>query len=280
MQLNQRESSRLLKAYGPLALVTGASSGIGKELSEQLASAGFQLILTARRKDVLDKLAADLHQKHGTEVHTIGADLSTQAGLEDLINQVQDQDIGLLVASAGFGTSGLWLNGFLESEIDMLQVNCGATMGLTHHFSRSMVARGGGGIILFSSIVAFQGTPNAANYAATKAYVQSLAEGLAVELKPHGVHVLSAAPGPVNSEFAERANMQMGLALNVGDVGVPILKALGRKTTVRPGFLSKLLATGMVTLPRWARVLLMNQIMGGMTKHQHQSGATIQEKTT
>jgi short-subunit dehydrogenase len=116
--------------------------------------------------------------------------------------------------------------------------------------------------------VAFQGVPYSANYAATKAYIQSLAEALHVELKPYGVDVLAAAPGPVNSEFASRANMKMGNVLKPEDVGIPILKALGRKSTVLPGTLSKVLVYSLRTLPRWAKVRAMKVVMGGMTKHQ------------
>ena len=150
----------------------------------------------------------------------------------------------------------------------MLRVNCAALMKLTHHFSGQFIGRGGGGIILLSSMVGFQGTPYAANYAATKAYVQSLAEALAVELRPYGVDVLAAPPGPVASGFADRAGMRMGMALKPSDVGVPILKALGRRSTVLPGRLTKLLVGALRTVPRWGKVRIMSLVMGGMTQHQ------------
>jgi len=177
-------------------------------------------------------------------------------------------DIGLLVAAAGFGTSGEFLKGQLESEIQMLDVNCQAVLVLTHHFARLFAAQKRGGIILLSSMVGFQGVPFAAHYAATKAYVQSLGEALSLELKPHGVDVLAAAPGPVRSGFADHANMQMGKVLTPEDVGIPILKALGRRTTVLPGFLTKFLVGSLRTLPRWGKIRVMRAVMGGMTKHQ------------
>ena len=119
-----------------------------------------------------------------------------------------------------------------------------------------------------SSMVAFQGVPYSANYAATKAYVQSLAEALAVELKPYNVDVLAAAPGPVSSGFEQRANMKMSMSLKPSQIGVPILKALGRKTTVLPGLLTKVLVYSLRTLPRWGKVKIMQKVMGSMTKHQ------------
>jgi short-subunit dehydrogenase len=119
-----------------------------------------------------------------------------------------------------------------------------------------------------SSMVAFQGVPYSANYAATKAYVQSLAEALAEELKPYGVDVLAAAPGPVASGFGQRANIKMNMSLTPQQVGIPILKALGRKTTVLLGFLTKFLVYSLRTVPRWGKVKIMKLVMGGMTEHQ------------
>ena len=119
-----------------------------------------------------------------------------------------------------------------------------------------------------SSLVSFQGVPFAANYAATKAYVQSLAEAIGEELKPFGVDVLAAAPGPVKTGFGQRANMNMDLALTAQDISLPILKALGRKQTVLPGLLTKVLTYSLSTVPRWGKVKIMQKVMGGMTSHQ------------
>jgi short-subunit dehydrogenase len=150
----------------------------------------------------------------------------------------------------------------------MLAVNCEALVSLSWYFGRQFRQRGRGGLILMSSIVGFQGMPFASHYAATKAYVQTLAEGLSIELRRHGVDVLASAPGPTESGFAERANMKMGKALRPVDVAQRTLNALGRKTTVLPGFLSKLLRYSLAPLPRWARIRIMGKVMRGMTKHQ------------
>jgi uncharacterized protein len=116
--------------------------------------------------------------------------------------------------------------------------------------------------------------PWSANYAATKAYVQTLAEALHLELAPAGVDVLVSAPGPVATGFARRANLMMGKALRSSDVARATLEALGRGTTVRPGWLSKLLGYSLAMLPRSGRVRVMSLVMGGMTKHQHGKFAT------
>ncbi len=198
----------------------------------------------------------------------VATDVSEPAGRQAIIDATQNLAVGLLVASAGYGTSGLFTESTVSEEVGMLRVNCEALLILTHHYGRQFVKQKRGGIVLMSSLVGFQGVPYAAHYAATKAYVQSLAEALSVELRPLGVDVLAAAPGPVVSGFGQRANMQMGTALTPAQIGVPILKALGRQSTVLPGFLTKFLVGSLRTVPRWAKVRIMEQVMAGMTKHQ------------
>ena len=268
MRFSNKEKNRLLRQYGPWAVVTGASSGIGRELSLKLAEAGLHLILTARRKNLLDQLASELEATHKIQTKTVVADQATTAGIETVIEATTGLDVGLLVAAAGFGTSGYFHESDLREEKNMLQVNCTALLHITHHFSQQFVKNKKGGIILLSSMVGFQGVPFAANYAATKAYVQSLGEALNVELKPFGVDVLATAPGPVKSGFEGRANMQMNMSMPPEQVAVPILKALGRKSTNLPGFLTKFLVTSLRTVPRWGKVRIMKLVMGGMTKHQ------------
>lgn len=268
MKLSEKEKQRLQTKYGPWALITGSSSGIGKELAIQCASAGLNLILVARGETVLNELADQLEKAYSIQVAVHRADVSDREQTNRLLQFSVAYDIGLFIAAAGFGTSGEFRNGNVEEELDMLKVNCASVLEMTHHFAQRFAEKKRGGIILFSSLVAFQGVPFAAHYAATKAYIQSLAEAIAIELKPFGVDVLSAAPGPVRSGFGDRANMQMEMAIDVSEVGVPILNALGRKTTVLPGMLTKVLIYSLKTVPRWAKVLIMKQVMGGMTAHQ------------
>jgi len=156
LSAESRGQQRTRERYGPWALVTGASDGVGRELAARLAASGVHLVLVARRAELLATIACEL-----------------------------------------------------EVQYD---VNCRAVAALTHHFGARFAARRRGGLVLLSSRVAFQGVPRAANYAATKAYVQSLAEGLAHELRPFGVDVIACAPGPIRSGFGQRANMTMGLA--------------------------------------------------------------------
>lgn len=266
---------RLRPAYGPWAVVTGASDGIGRAFAHELAAAGLDLVLVARREVVLQALAAELTHRHTIRVRVVAVDLADPAGPATLLAATDDLDVGLLVAAAGFGTSGPFLDGDLDAELDMLAVNCRAVAALSHAFGKRLAARGRGGLILMSSLVAFQGVPRAAHYAATKAYVQSLAEGLHHELAPRGVDVLASAPGPVHSGFAARAAMTMGLAQTPREVAVASLAALGRRATVRPGLLAKLLELSLKLLPRWGRVRMMAVVMRGMTHRPALTAAAI-----
>ena len=264
MPKSEQQHQQFRDRYGPWAVVTGASSGIGKELAIRLAASGIHLVLVARRAELLEPLAATLAAAHAVSCRVVVLDLSQHDSMHTLFSKTDDLDIGLLIASAGFGTCGTLAESDISNELEMLDVNCRSLLQQTWHFSRRFADRGRGGVILLSSIVAFQGNPWSAHYSATKAYVQSLAEGLALELAPRGVDVLAVAPGPTATGFASRAGLKMGKAMNPADLAIPILNSLGRRTTVLPGFLSKLLAYALATLPRWARVRVMGMVMKGM----------------
>ncbi|AEE54644.1 SDR family NAD(P)-dependent oxidoreductase [Haliscomenobacter hydrossis] len=267
MTLSDQTKQRLKTQYGDWAIVTGASSGIGLELATQLAAAGFNLILNARNEERLLTVEQQL-KSHNIDIKSVVADLSEKDGMEKIIQVAQGLKVGLLINNAGYGTSGLFVDALLDSEINLLRVNCEAVLVLSHFFAQKFKQQGRGGIIFLSSLVAFQGVPYAANYAASKAYIQSFAEALAIELKPFGVDVLAAAPGPVESGFGQRANMQMDNAMSPDQLGVPILAALGKQTNVVPGLLSKVLTYALRTAPRAIKVKIMEKVMGGFTQHQ------------
>jgi hypothetical protein len=260
--------------YGSWAVVTGASSGIGRELALRLAEAGLNLVLVARSRSVLQQMALELSRQQRIEVRIVELDLAQETAVTALETATADLEVGLLIAAAGFGTSGSFLKAQLDQEIEMLNLNCRSLLGLSWSFGRRFAKQGRGGMVLMSSIVAMQGMPFAAHYAATKAYVQSLAEALSIELAPFGVDVLAAAPAPTHSGFAARAGMRMGFAVKPEDVAQPILNALGHRSTELPGCLSKLLVYSLAPLPRWARVHIMGGVMHSMTKHRQESIST------
>jgi short-subunit dehydrogenase len=259
--------NRLNKRYGSWGVVTGASSGIGYSIARCLAKSGINLVLVARSKDVLEDYALELRSLYKIETKVAVIDLAVETGIKALDLMTHELDVGLLVAAAGFGSSGSFLNASLEHELSMLAVNCQSLMALTWYFGRRFSDRRRGGIVLLSSIVAFQGMPNASHYAATKSYVQTLGEALHYELAPVGVDVLTSAPGVTQTNFAHRANMKVGSAMSPEIVAEETLKALGRKITVFPGLLSKILFYSLSPLPRWLRVKIMGNVMYGMTRH-------------
>ena len=144
-------------------------------------------------------------------------------------------------------------------------------MEQTHHFAKRMKSRSHSGVVLLSSIVAFQGMPFSANYAATKAYVQVLSESLRAELEPEGIDVLSVAPGPTQTRFADRAGMEMKSAMDPSVVARAAIRGLGRRTTVLPGLTSKLLGLPIRMLPRPMRVMIMGSVGKGMVAWEKDS---------
>lgn len=259
--------------YGRWALVTGASDGIGRATASALAAEGLDLILVARDASRLALLGDALKAAHGTHIQVQALDLSHRQSVAQLVAATEGMDIGLIVAAAGFGTSGPFLCSDLDIESSMLDVNCGAVLALVHAFARRLAVRKSGGIVLFASLVGWQGVPNASHYAATKAWVQTFGEGLGAELAPLGVDVLTVAPGPVGSGFADRAGMRMGAADTPEMVAEAIVRALGRRRRIVPGRLGKLLTYSLAPLPRSMRTRIMGAVMGGMTAHRGKDGA-------
>lgn len=254
-----------LRRFGDWAVVTGASDGIGREIALRLAALGLNVVLVARREDALSRLAGKIESMGGRAL-VLPFDLAGPGSAAKLEEASAALDPGILIHCAGFGSGGDFLDAGLPDELAMLDVNCRAVLELTHRFARRFTARGRGALVLLSSIVAFQGVARSANYAATKAYVQSLGEALAQELRPAGVQVLTAVPGPTDSGFAARARMRLGATDSARTVAVDIVDALAAgKSKVVPGRLGKLLFYALMTAPRSLRVLIMKRIMRTMT---------------
>jgi short-subunit dehydrogenase len=221
------------------ALVTGASSGIGLELAKLLAAAEHDLVLVARRKPELEALAAELRREHGTVCQIVATDLAQPGAASKLARSIEDAGIELeiLINNAGFGVYGAFTQTDLQTELDMIQVNITALTELSKLVIPGMVARGRGRVLNVASTAAFQPGPLMAVYYASKAYVLSLSEALAVELEGTGVIVVALCPGPTESGFQAAAGigkskLSAGAMPSSAEVAAIGMRALERGTTV------------------------------------------------
>jgi short-subunit dehydrogenase len=189
------------------ALITGASSGIGKELAKIHASKGRDLILVARRLELLEQLQAEIIEKYKVQVEIIQKDLSVVGSSQELYDEITTKgwQVDYLFNNAGFGGKGAFLDRDLEADVEMVRLNVMALLKLTHLFGKDMRARGKGRILQTASTAGFLPGPYQNTYFATKAFVVSHTKGLAHELKGTGVTVTALCPGPVATEFAQVA---------------------------------------------------------------------------
>ena len=232
---------------GKWALVTGASAGIGVALARELAGRGAKLILTARRRERLEGLAADLNAK-GTETRIVTADLNDPAAPEQIFDATEGAGltVDILVNNAGLGQYGAFSTSRAEQEISQVRVNCEAVVRLSRLFVPQMVERKRGWVLVVASTASFQPIPYLTTYTATKVFDRFFAQGLAAEVKQFGVTVTALCPGPTESEFFEVAGASAFKTRGVqatADVARLAVNALARgRGTIIPNFSGRLTA--------------------------------------
>jgi short-subunit dehydrogenase len=240
--------------YGPWALVTGASSGIGEAFARELAARGFQLVITARRAALLESLAASLRSQHGVDVQVAGLDLGQTDFLPELVSVCAGKDIGLVVSNAGFGLKGEHHTLDAARLASMVNVNAFAPMQLAHAFAPRLIARGRGGMLFTGSLESYLGFPWSSAYAASKAFVTVLGEGLWGELAPRGVDVLVISPGATDTDALDLQGIDKrkipGRMMAPGEVARQALGQLGKKPVFIPGFSNRWLIRLLAALPR------------------------------
>jgi len=245
----------------PVALITGASAGLGADFARQLAARGERLVLVARRKDRLDALVAELGNARAVE-----ADLSLAGAAERLMADLaaHGEEVDLLVNNAGFGLTGRFAALDGKRQREMIDLNCGALVELAHAVLPGMLERGRGRILNVASTAAFQPGPGMAVYFATKAFVLSFSEALHEEVKGQGVVVSALCPGPTATEFGEVAGFKpagpaakafVGKAADSVAVVRAGLEGLERnQAIVTPGLMNKATAQAHRFFPRsWVR---------------------------
>jgi len=240
-----------------VALITGASAGLGVDFARQLSAQGKRLVLVARRKDRLDALAAELGN-----ARTIDLDLSEPGAVDRLTADLaaHGEQVDLLVNNAGFGLTGLFTQLDGQRQRQMIDLNCGALTELTHAVLPGMIERKSGAILNVASTAAFQPGPGMAVYFATKAFVLSFTEALHEEVKRHGVTVSALCPGPTATEFGEVAgfgpsNLLGKIAADSPSVVRAGLEGLEKgKAVIIPGLMNKSTAQAHRFFPRsWVR---------------------------
>jgi len=181
--------------FGPWALVTGASSGIGKELTRQLAANGLNVVIAARRIDLLRELGDGIEREFSVQFRAVQVDLSEEDSIDKIKDATRDLDIGLIVSNAGAVKAGEFMTMPLKDLHDQISINVVAHMELVRYFAPRLVKRGRGGVMLVGAMGTSHGIPYLANPSATKAYISALGEALHDELEKHGVAVTVLTPG-------------------------------------------------------------------------------------
>jgi hypothetical protein len=244
----------------PLALITGSSSGIGATFATELAARGYDLVLVARRRDRLEELGGTLERSRGTKVEILPVDLTLDGELGSVERRIATaENLELLVNNAGFGTRGKFFQVDLQSQDQMHRLHVLATLRLTHAALTGMTARDKGGIINVSSVAGFWQSPGSVSYCATKCWMNSFTEGLALELKSVGskVKVQALCPGYTLSEFHDVAGMDRkmipaSLWMRAEDVVAESMRGLERgQTIVVPGWRYKAAVLLMKHTPRF-----------------------------
>jgi uncharacterized protein len=251
-------------------LLTGASSGIGRELARLFAADRFNLTLVARNGARLNQLATELRAEHGIEVKVLVKDLSAANAPRELFDALRDTPVSVLVNNAGIGAGGAFADTGLQTSLDVMRVNMDALVQLTHLFVQPMLKRRAGRILNVASTAAFQPGPTMNVYYASKAFVYSFSYALAVELEDSGVTATALCPGTTRTEFFERAKIDVAGAwpmMDAGRVAAAGYRGLmqGRRVVI-PGLSNKIAAALAKRMPEWLTV--------GMLRRLHKRRAT------
>jgi uncharacterized protein len=255
--------------YGPWALVTGASSGLGAEYTRQLAAKGLNIVLVARRKDRLDSLADEIGAAHRIDTRIIAADLTASGQCARVISETEDLEVGLLVNNAGYGLSGYYHQLDPDKQVKMTVLNCVVPVLLTNHYLPAMLERGRGGLIFLASTAGYQATASFGTYGATKAFNLMLGESLWKEYGRQGVDSLAVSPGFTRTEFTDVAEIKdagMFRVATADSVVAASLRNLGRKPSFVHGWLNKILNFTVRISPRRVVIAITHAMLKGRSK--------------
>ena len=256
------------RKYGPWALVTGATAGIGLEFARALAARGVSCVLAGRRSDRLESLAEELRTRHGVDTRVVAVDLSSETGADYLADAVVHLEVGMLISNAGVGYAGRFEKQDLARLKQMITLNCTTNVTLISRMLPDMVARGRGAIVITGSVAGRQPVPFHGLYSATKGFELLLGESLWAEVRGQGVDVLVVQPGPVATEFEavageERPNPTADESPE--SVVATALDALGKQPSVVCGWFNFVRANVNRAFPRVVTACIAAEFMEGQT---------------
>lgn len=263
------------------ALVTGASSGLGREFARELARRGTSLVLTARSKEALEELAQEIEDASDVSVEVVPANLATEAGVTELLTALDARNtpIDHLINNAGYGTTGPFAQADPTAEVEMIRLHLEALIRLTRHLLPGMLERGHGGVLNVASVLGLMPAPFMATYGATKTFMIAFTRALAEELKASPLRVSVLCPGPVPTGFQKRARIAYGggerlLALSAEKTVRRALDAYENgRLRVAPGFLNSVVSLAAECVP-WAlsgRIYALVMRLLGRVPHQSQT---------
>ena len=259
----------MIAADRPVALVTGASAGLGREFARQLAGLGYDLVLVARDATRLEELATELRELSGAESEILAADLTRDEDVASVVARIDREPIHLLVNNAGFGIRGSLVRTSRDDQDAMVRVHVLAANRLAQAAVQTMVDRGRGVIINVSSVSSYLTSPGNVNYTSTKAWQRVFTESLALELHGKGVYVQALCPGYTHTEFHQRGGIDKNGVphwwwMNAEDVVASSLRAVRRRrpVVVVPGVGYKLAVLILRFLPRWCWHVVIRRVRG------------------
>jgi len=242
-----------LRKYGDWALVTGASAGIGEQFARSLAGRGFNLIITARRAELLEVLAADLSRQHAVEVKVVAGDLANDADVDIVIAAANAVSLGIVISNAGFGAKAEFLKHDKQLMEAMIRTNCMATMKLAYGLLPAMVVRRRGAYVFTGSIEGYLPFPYSGPYAASKAFIHSLGGALWEEMRPHNIDVLVLSPGATDTDAPASQGVppeNLSGMMHPRDVAEQTLQQIGKKVYFTPGLQNRVMMRFLAALPK------------------------------
>src|SRR5258708_10407583 len=255
------------KRFGPWALVTGASSGVGIEMTRQLAANGFNVLIVARRIDLLKELGNGIEREFSMQFRAVQVDLSEEGSIDKIKDATRDLDIGLIVSNAGAVRAGEFMTMPLKDLHDQISINVVAHMELVRYFAQRLVKRGRGAVMLVGAMGTSHGIPYIANPSATKAYISALGEALHDELEKHGVAVTVLTPGATDTAAVPEIMVDPGAmpmkpmsVARVASEGIAAIQA--NKSVCVPGALNRF-------MNRVVPASITRQIIAKLVQQQH-----------